>query len=80
MSGSDTRLEDNISALALLYRRLTEAASARFRSSELRRALPLGSSRARVTSANAKWSTACEAFDRTERQIKALREEDGRLP
>lgn len=29
-----------------------------------RRNLPPGSSRARVTSANAKWSTACEARDR----------------
>jgi len=35
-----------------------EAASAR------RRNLPPGSSRARVTTANAKWSTACAARDR----------------
>lgn len=34
------------------------------RTSERRRALPPGSTRARVTTANARWSTACEARDR----------------
>lgn len=32
--------------------------------SEARRALPPGSSRARVTSANARWARACEHHDR----------------
>lgn len=32
--------------------------------SEARRALPPGSSRARVTTANARWSTACEGYER----------------
>lgn len=34
------------------------------RTSLARRSLPAGSSRARVTTANARWSTACEARDR----------------
>lgn len=34
------------------------------RASEARRALPPGSSRARVTTANARWATASEAHER----------------
>jgi hypothetical protein len=32
------------------------------RTSDRRRELPIGSSRARVTTANARWSTACEHY------------------
>lgn len=39
--------------------------------SQRRRVLPIGSSRARVTTANARWSTACEALDRVLMQIAA---------
>jgi hypothetical protein len=42
--------------------------------SERRRALPPGSSRARVTTANARWATACEARDRVAQEL-ADREE-----
>ncbi len=45
------------------------AAGRKVRASESRRALPAGSSRARVTSANARWKTACEARDRIEREL-----------
>ena len=40
------------------------------RTSEARRALPPGSSRAKVTSANARWATACEARDRVLRAME----------
>lgn len=39
--------------------------------SEARRALPPGSSRAKVTSANARWSIAAEARARIEKEIRA---------
>jgi hypothetical protein len=44
------------------------------KTSAARRDLPPGSSRAKVTTANARWSTACEHRDRIER---ALREDYG---
>ena len=47
-----------------LQRQLRRAAEKRTRASNARRMLPAGASRARVTSANARWSTACEAYDR----------------
>ena len=37
--------------------------------SNRRRMLPPGSSRARVTTANAKWAIACEARDRVEAEV-----------
>lgn len=48
------RLEREVAAAA---KKLTRASDARF-------ALPAGSSRARVTTANARWSIAAEAHDR----------------
>jgi hypothetical protein len=39
------------------------------RASEARRALPPGSSRSRVTTANARYATACEARDRTQSEL-----------
>jgi hypothetical protein len=38
--------------------------------SERRRALPPGSTRAKVTTANARWSIAAEAHDRIERALR----------
>ena len=35
------------------------------KASEARRSLPPGSSRARVTTTNARWANACEAFERS---------------
>lgn len=46
------------------------------RTSEARRALPPGSSRARVTSANARWARACEARDRILADINAIQERE----
>jgi hypothetical protein len=40
------------------------------RTSEARRLLPPGSSRARVTTANARWSTACAARDRLQAELQ----------
>jgi hypothetical protein len=45
--------------------------SARF--ADARAALPAGSSRARVTSANARWARAAEERDRIARQLDQLR-------
>lgn len=51
------------------------------RRSEARRALPPGSTRARVTTANARWATACEARDRTARELRHLGvDPDARTP
>lgn len=47
-----------------LLRDLRRATKDVQRTSERRRDLPPGSTRARVTTANARWSTACEARDR----------------
>jgi hypothetical protein len=53
-------------------RELTAAEKKVAATSERRRALPAGSSRARVTTANAKWSTACQARDRLLLELEAL--------
>lgn len=45
-----------------LDRKVTAASEARFR-------LPVGASRSRVTTANARWATACEARDRREHEL-----------
>src|SRR3990167_8824027 len=42
--------------------------------SERRRALPPGSSRARVTTANARWARACEHYDRLCRERDEIRD------
>lgn len=56
-------------ALDRQHRQLTAAVT---RTSAARQALPPGSSRARVTTANARWSTACEARDRRERELRTI--------
>lgn len=55
-----------------LRRALVVAERKVVRTSERRRALPPGSSRARVTTANAKWTIACEARDRILRQLEDI--------
>lgn len=47
-----------------LDREIARAHVAMRKASEVRRALPPGSSRARVTTANARWMRACEHHDR----------------
>lgn len=59
---------DAFLALDRDHRRLSAAV---VRTSNARAALPPGSSRARVTTANARWSTACEARDRREAALRA---------
>jgi len=41
----------------------------RDRASDARRRLESGSSRAKVTSANARWATKCEAYERTRKSL-----------
>lgn len=47
-----------------LTREIAQARAKLTRTSEARRALPPGSSRARVTTANARWARAAEHYDR----------------
>lgn len=60
------------SRLAKLNRELRRLEAQVRKTSEARRLLPPGSSRARVTTANARWASACEARDRVLRQIEEL--------
>lgn len=48
----------------------------RTRASEARRLLPPGSTRARITSANARWMSACEKADRMWEEMKKAGLED----
>ena len=54
---------------------LYEAEVKSARLAEARAALPAGSSRARVTSANARWMRAAEHRDRLRAELEALDEE-----
>lgn len=49
------------------WRRLAKKAAA---AAEARSRLPAGASRARVTTANARWATAAEARDRRENELR----------
>lgn len=60
---------DLLSALRLALARLTAASA---KACSARAALPPGSSRARVTTANARWASAAEARDRCQERIEAL--------
>ena len=71
---------DLLHHLSVLYRNLVDAEAKCALRSDARRLLPPGSPRARVTTANARWSTACEHRDRIEKTIRMLRDKDGRLP
>ena len=53
-----------------MLRELRAAFRARSRASARRRDLPVGSSRARLTTANARWMTACEEWDRVEKKAR----------
>ena len=57
--------------LRTLARDLEAAELAMLKASAARAALPAGSSRARVTTANARWSTKCEQRDRCEARLVA---------
>lgn len=56
-----------------LERELARAEAASKRWSERRAALPAGSTRARVTTANAKWARAAEHRDRIAAQLEEVR-------
>lgn len=58
--------------LAKLRRALVAATEKSARLSQARAALPPGSSRARVTSANARWGRAAEAREALAREIARL--------
>lgn len=58
-----------MSARAKLERELARLTAQSRRLSERRMALPPGSSRARVTSANARWARVAEARDRVAAQL-----------
>lgn len=62
--------EDRAAEIARLCREYVDASAKVRKMSEARRALPPGSSRARVTTANARWSIACEHRDRVERTLR----------
>ena len=56
--------------IALLRRELARLEKASIKFGERRTALPIGSSRARVNTANARWARATEARDRVERELR----------
>lgn len=56
----------------LLRRELSSAERSSSRAAEARSKLPPGSSRARVTTANARWARAAEHRDRLLRELAAL--------
>lgn len=60
-----------------LQRELKAAQAKSDRLCRSRAALPPGSSRARVTTANARWARAAEARDRIAAQLDALMAHDG---
>lgn len=62
MSAAPTRFDE----LARLAKELQRAERAAAKACEARASLPPGSSRARVTTANAKWRTKAEARDRAQ--------------
>lgn len=57
-----------------IERDLARAEAKVAKASEARRLLPPGSSRARVTTANARWSTACTARDRLLAELAEVRD------
>ena len=69
--------EGGVRSLAQLERDLAQAERASKRAAEARSRLPPGSSRARVTTANARWMRAAEHRDRILAQVEALRAEQG---
>jgi hypothetical protein len=68
---------DRSTLLLALRRDLVRLTRASERACRARAALPPGSSRARVTTANARWANAAEARDRCQERIEALEVEGG---
>lgn len=64
--------ETKYDALAEAVRDLQRAARDSLKWAERRAALPLGSSRARVTTANARWAQAAEERDRCEKRVAEI--------
>lgn len=63
MSASD------VGTVARLRRELVAAQKRSDKLAMARAALPIGSSRARITTANARWSSAAEARDRAQKEL-----------
>lgn len=61
MQTTQTEIEETKDMKTKIIKELKRLDTKVHRTSEARRALPAGSSRARVTTANARWATACEA-------------------
>jgi hypothetical protein len=68
---------DRSTLLLALRRDLLRLTRSSERACRARAALPPGSSRARVTTANARWACAAEARDRCQERIEALEAEGG---
>ncbi|HEU4727722.1 MAG TPA: hypothetical protein VFT22_07530 [Kofleriaceae bacterium] len=64
---------DASARIAQLEKRLADAQAKSTRAAERRAALPPGSSRARVTTANANWARAAEHRDRCAEELEAAR-------
>ncbi|EJW14757.1 hypothetical protein M5X00_32130 [Paenibacillus alvei] len=60
--------------IAALERKLVSAEKRTEKAAEARRSLGLGASRARITTANARWSAAAEERDRVMEQLQKARE------
>jgi hypothetical protein len=69
MKTASERNVDRANALIALLRELCRAEAQVAKTSAARRDLPAGSSRPRVTTANARWMTACEHRDRILRML-----------
>lgn len=61
--------------IELLERRLAAAEKKTAKAAEARRNLGLGASRARITTANARWASAAEERDRVMEQLQKARTE-----
>lgn len=61
--------------LERLKKELVKAQTKSRKAAAARHALPPGSSRARVTTANARWANAAEARDRLQEQIEKMESE-----
>lgn len=66
MSCAEVATDDELAAASKAFR---DALRKMRKASDARRALPIGSSRARVTTANSRWATACEAVERLRREL-----------
>lgn len=67
-------------SIPVLEKMLCDAQKKSDAAAQARAKLPPGSSRARVTSANARWARAAEHRDRLERQLREAREAQDATP